>query len=91
MIIHADGEISRSRLLAWNAKTPALYGIVAYKRLTLTMRPGTSEKTGLWIILEIISKQFSAMFVLVAVNAKIFPVRAIRGVVPVISIFMVHG
>jgi len=49
------------------------------------------KKGWLFIILEIISKQFSAVFILVAVSTQVFPVGSIRGIVPVISIFMMYG
>jgi hypothetical protein len=49
------------------------------------------KKASLFIILIITGKQFSAMFILVAVNTKVFPVGSIRGIVPVISIFVVYG
>jgi hypothetical protein len=39
---------------------------------------------------EIVAETFPAVFVLVAVNAEIFPVGAVYGVVPGISVFVVH-
>ena len=31
------------------------------------------------------------MFIIVAVSAQVFPVRTVRGIVVVISVFVVHG
>ena len=31
------------------------------------------------------------MFIIVAVGAQVFPVRSVRGIVVVISVFVVHG
>ena len=41
-------------------------------------------------ITEVFTEQPSAVFVFMAVNAEVFPIRAIRGIIPVISIFMVY-
>ena len=49
------------------------------------------KKAPLFIILIVIGKQFSAVFILVAVNTQIFPVGSIRRIVPVIAIFVVYG
>ena len=40
---------------------------------------------------QIVAKQLPAVFVLVAVHAQVFPVRAVRGIVPVVPVFMVHS
>ena len=39
---------------------------------------------------QIISKHTSAVFVLMTVNAEIFPVGAIRRIIPVVAVLMVH-
>jgi hypothetical protein len=49
------------------------------------------EKAPLFIIFVIICKQFSAVFILVAVNTQVFPVGSVGRIVPVISIFVVYG
>ena len=41
--------------------------------------------------LEIVSEKPPAVFIVMTVNAEIFPVRAIGWVVPAISVFMVHS
>ena len=40
---------------------------------------------------QILAKQVPAVFILVAVHAQVFPVRAVRGIVPVVPVFMVHS
>jgi hypothetical protein len=40
---------------------------------------------------QIIAEQPPAMLVIVAVNTQVFPVRAIRGVIPGIPVLVVHG
>jgi hypothetical protein len=40
---------------------------------------------------QILAKQVPAVFILVAVYAEVFPVRAVRGIVPVVPVFMVHS
>ena len=40
---------------------------------------------------QIVAKQLPAVFVLMAVHAQVFPVRAVRGIVPVVPVFMVHS
>jgi hypothetical protein len=45
----------------------------------------------LLFITEIITKQSPAVFIVMAVSTQIFPVRTIRGIIPVIAIFMVYG
>jgi hypothetical protein len=45
----------------------------------------------LLFITEIITKQSPAVFIVMAENTQIFPVRTIRGIIPVIAIFMVYG
>jgi hypothetical protein len=40
---------------------------------------------------QILAKQVPAVFILVAVHAQIFPVGAVRGIVPVVSVFMVYS
>jgi hypothetical protein len=45
----------------------------------------------LLFITEIITKQSPAVLILMAVNTQIFPVRTIRGIIPVIAVFMVYG
>jgi hypothetical protein len=40
---------------------------------------------------QILAKQVPAVFILVAVHAEVFPVRAVRGIVPVVPVFMVHS
>jgi hypothetical protein len=49
------------------------------------------KKAPLFIIFMIICKQFSAVFILVAVNTQVFPVGSVGRIVPVISIFVVYG
>jgi hypothetical protein len=41
-------------------------------------------------IAEIITEKFAAVFILVAIKAKVLPVGAIRGIIPGIAILMVH-
>jgi hypothetical protein len=43
------------------------------------------------IAVEIITEKSPAMLVLVAVNAKILPIGAVRRIVPGIAILVVHG
>lgn len=40
---------------------------------------------------QILSEELAAVFVIVAVNAEIFPVGSIRGIIQVISVFVVDG
>ncbi len=40
---------------------------------------------------QIVAKQVPAVFILVAVHAQVFPVRAVRGIVPVVPVFMMHS
>ena len=42
-------------------------------------------------ITEVIPEQPSAVFILMAIHAQIFPVRTVRGVIQWISVFMVNG
>ena len=72
----------------------------AFRSCSIPYWPCNQEKThtfsekktaSLIIILMIICKESSAVFILVAVNTQIFPVGSIRGIVPVISVFMVYG
>jgi hypothetical protein len=39
---------------------------------------------------EIISEEFAAVLILVAIQAKIFPVGAVRGIIPGIAVLVVH-
>jgi hypothetical protein len=40
---------------------------------------------------QILAKQVPAVFILVAVHAEVFPVRAVRGIVPVVPVFVVYS
>jgi hypothetical protein len=40
---------------------------------------------------QIVAKQLPAVFILVAVHAQVFPVRAVGGIVPVVPVFVVHS
>jgi len=50
-----------------------------------------AEYPGLAILAEIISEQPSAVLVVVAVDAKVFPVGAVRRVVFMIPVLVVNG
>ena len=39
---------------------------------------------------QILSKHFTGVFVIVTVNAQVFPVRSVRGIIQVISILVVN-
>ncbi len=48
------------------------------------------EKSGLlFSFTQILSKEFTGVFVIVTVNAQVFPVGSIRRIIQVISIFVV--
>jgi len=56
-------------------------------------RPGGSlvlRKTAPSFSAEIVTQQFSAVLILVAVDAEILPIGAIRGIIPGIAILVVH-
>lgn len=42
-------------------------------------------------IIQIVTKQLPAVFILVTIYAQVFPVRAVRGIVPAVPVFMVYG
>ena len=52
---------------------------------------GEGEHGSLLPFTEILSKEFPAVFVVVAVNAQVLPVRSIGRVVQMIAIFVVDG
>mgnify|MGYP001607665080 FL=1 len=39
---------------------------------------------------QIVSKEPAAVLILMAIYAQVFPVRAVRGVIKVVTVFMVH-
>lgn len=45
----------------------------------------------LFLITEIITKQAPAVFIVMAVGTQVLPIGTIRGIIPVIAIFMVYG
>ena len=47
-------------------------------------------KDSLFFFTQVVTKQFPAVLIIVAVNTEIFPVRAIRGIVTGISVFMMY-
>jgi len=52
---------------------------------------GVQESGSLLFFGEIFPKEFTAVFVIVAVNAEVFPVGSIGRIVQVISVFVVDG
>ena len=40
---------------------------------------------------QIVSKEPAAVLILMAIHAQVFPVRAVRGIIKVVTVFMVHG
>jgi len=40
---------------------------------------------------QIVSKEPSAVLILMAIHAQVFPVGAVRGIIKVVTVFMVHG
>lgn len=40
---------------------------------------------------QIISKDPAAVFILMAIHAQIFPVRAVSGIIKMVTVFMMHG
>ena len=39
---------------------------------------------------QIVSKEPAAVLILMAIYAQVFPVRAVRGIIKVVTVFMVH-
>ena len=39
---------------------------------------------------QIVSKEPAAVLILMAIYAQVFPVRAVRGIIKVVAVFMVH-
>jgi len=42
------------------------------------------------LLAEIVAETLPVVLVLVAVNAEVFPVGAVRGIIPGIAVFVVH-
>ena len=40
---------------------------------------------------QIVSKEPPAVLIIMAIHAQVFPVRAVRGIIKVVTVFMVHG
>ena len=40
---------------------------------------------------QIVSKEPAAVLILMAIHAQVFPVRAVRGIIKVVTVFMAHG
>ena len=40
---------------------------------------------------QIVSKEPAAVLILMAIHAQVFPVGAVRGIIKVVTVFMVHG
>jgi hypothetical protein len=48
------------------------------------------SQSGRSFLAEIISEKFAAVLILVAIQAKIFPVGAVRRIIPGIAVLVVH-
>lgn len=40
---------------------------------------------------QIVAEHAPAVFIIMAIYAKVFPVRAVRGIVSAVAVFVVHG